>query len=178
MVALIVGIIGVVATIVAPFLVLWWTQRSDNQKLRTHNNLLRTWRSTWQTNSAGGNEWVTEDVNVEVAKGKLRFANDGNNQGYQWTGEAQVVGQSYLCGTWRSNIKPSSRGTFILALTDSSTRKHGDALVGFFLGPNDNGYANFGAWAMARRSEDLDSAKARLRVVGPSLGEIYRQALP
>ena len=86
MVALIVGIIGVVATIVAPFLVLWWTQRSDNQKLRTHNNLLRTWRSTWQTNSASGNEWVTEDVNVEVAKGKLRFANDGNNQGYQWTG--------------------------------------------------------------------------------------------
>ena len=77
MVALIVGIIGAVATIVAtiaaPFLVLWWTQRSDN-------NLLRTWRSTWQTNSAGGNEWVTEDVNVEVAKGKLRFANDGNGR--------------------------------------------------------------------------------------------------
>jgi hypothetical protein len=182
MAALIVGIIGAIATIVAtvaaPFLVLWWTQRSDNQKLLTHDNLLRTWRSTWQTNAASGNEWVTEDVNVDVAEGKLRFANVGNDGGYQWTGEAQVVGESYLCGTWKSNIKPSSCGTFILALTDSSAKKHGDALVGFFLGPNDYGMANYGAWAMARRSGDLDNAKTRLRVVGASLGEIYGRANP
>jgi hypothetical protein len=88
------------------------------------------------------------------------------------------VDDRYLCGTWQSKVKASSRGTFILALTDTATKKHGDALVGFFLGPNDNQSANFGAWAMARHSEDLNNAKTRLRVAGPSLNEIYGPALP
>jgi hypothetical protein len=175
------GIIGAVAaiaaTFAAPFVWGWWEERGNNRKLLGHNNLLRTWRSTWQTNATDGRrEWVNENVNVDVAKGKLLFANDDNDGEYEWTGEAQVVGNSYLCGTWKSNKKTSSCGTFILALTDSGPKKQGDALVGFFLGPNDGGTANYGAWAMARHSRDLESAKERLRVVGPTLHEIYRQA--
>jgi hypothetical protein len=82
MIALIVGIIGIVATISAPFLATYWTEQSNNRKLLTHENLLGTWRSTWQTNATGGNDWVTEDVNVAVAKGHLRFANDNNSSHY------------------------------------------------------------------------------------------------
>jgi hypothetical protein len=171
--AVIFGIGAIAATIASPFLFRSWTHWWGKRKLLTHGNLLGTWRSTWQTNASVGNEWVTENVNVDVAKSLLRFANDNNSSHYQWTGEARVVGDSYVCGTWQSKVKPASRGTFILALTDTAATKHGDALVGFFLGPNDDGFANYGAWAMARHTGDLSNAKKRLRVAGPTLNEIY-----
>jgi len=44
--------------------------------------------------------------------------------------------------------------------------------VGFFAGPNENQFSNYGAWIMTKEEVNLPSAKLRLRTLGPTLKEI------
>jgi hypothetical protein len=173
-IVIIAAVIGAAGAILGAYLTYWLARRSENQKLRREVSKLQgVWTSAWQTNSSTGNQWVEEDVKIDVSGGQLKLENE-HNKHYRWVGEGTIVDHSFLAGTWESKNKDSSKGTFILILTDSDPPDtQGDALVGFFAGPNDGQFSNYGAWVMTQRPQNIDKAKLRLRAVGPTLPEIF-----
>jgi hypothetical protein len=166
-----IAVLGIVGTVCAPFIGYYLDRFPQSRNFRRHKDRRGDWQSTWQTNSTTQKAWATEQVHINVKWGRWRLQNSGNDCHYEWVGKATMVGDTYIAGTWQSKRKPSSRGAFILLLSD--LEEQGDTFIGFFVGPNDKNLANYGAWVMTRKPENLEKAKVQLGEAGPTLKDIF-----
>jgi hypothetical protein len=135
-----------------------------------NRNLDGTWHSLFQTNSVGVVQWYPEQLSV-AAPGDGTFKStsvgDSEKATFHWTATGSVLNDEFLCGTWTTNQKKKSAGTFMLSIAPGS--KH---MVGFLLGRSERRNAvNYGAWVLAVAEADLEAAKGLLADLSPGFKE-------
>ncbi|MVV48672.1 hypothetical protein EJA72_10525 [Pseudomonas sp. PB120] len=142
------------STVVGVCLAPWWANYQSARVYRRRNDYLGDWESTWQ-DADDPTQWVTEKVNVDVAKGRLRLTNSDNVGGYEWQGSCDIYDNRYLYGTWKSrrNAAPST-GVFSFL-----TLPQGQVLVGQAMGQDREGVARTSDWILAREQKGLAQGK-------------------
>lgn len=136
-----------------------WSKHQGNKRYSRRNDLLGTWQSTWQEadNPTG---WITEEVEISVAKGRLQLVNSHNTGGYLWHGQCELHDERYLYGHWRSR-KPGAQSTGVFCFF---ALPHGRVLVGQAFGLDPAGIPRNTDWILGREPRDIESGKQWLSV--------------
>lgn len=191
--SVIVGIIGVVATLLGGIISYHYPGIIENLNIRnstsgrTQHPARGTWHgqwhSKWQTNEEGENFTYDEYVSITRKGNLVRLANHKNDKGYSFEATGRLVSPKILYGSYKAipdvnseRSKEGNSGAFILL--DSL-----NGIVGFFLGPDTFGRFNFGAWILARkrsneskyqRNQALSIAEKDFYKVAPSLRTLFK----
>ncbi|MBX3509615.1 MAG: hypothetical protein KF700_00330 [Hyphomonadaceae bacterium] len=149
--------------IVAGAILSWLVQTGwDTLTLSQSKKLLGKWRSAWQPrNEESGAAWVTETLTVRQGFGFLILEGTHNSGGYQWRAYVRVFKGNHVFGRWKS-LRDGASSCGVLSLTMTP---QGSYMFGVFHGPNDEGKLEIGPFVCARRDEDMEKAKARLKFV-------------
>lgn len=142
------AIIGAFFGLWLPFIFHWW-------KYNRRPELLGDWKSAYQGIDEIAGTWVSENVHVDVAKGKFRLKNSSSSHGYNYTAWGNAVAKTHLVGDWES-IRPGANayGAFILTISPQ-----GDSMYGYWVGPDKTQARRYGRWVLARDDEGLEKTK-------------------
>lgn len=145
-----VSILGAVVGAVLPLLLPYIARRRRNL---AQGDLLGKWNSLYQTETS--QEWVSENVTLEVRGSQIRLTNSDNSLGYVYEGFA-TFDEGELTGTWKSTRGEggNARGSFLLTVIPA-----GGLLYGFYTGPRETGERVFRSWILGKTMEKIEKGK-------------------
>lgn len=125
---------------------------------RRRPDLLGEWHSSYEGIDKPPSAWVTDTVAIKSHSKKLILTNESSSEGYMYSARAAIVQKNHLVGDWES-IRPGANayGTFILTVS-----AQGDAMYGYWVGPDQAGARRYGRWVLARDKNNISAAKALL----------------
>ena len=93
--------------------------------------LLGVWKSAYEGIDEPPGTWVTEELDIRVAKGRFCLNNADSSHGYNYTAWGHIAAKLYLVGDWES-IRPgaNAHGAFILTIS-----AQGNSMYGYWVGP-------------------------------------------
>jgi hypothetical protein len=144
------ALVGALLGFGLPYLHGWWSYRRPS--------LVGSWESTYQGIDEPDGTWIREKINISTSGAELKFKNANSTHGYDYTGFGRVLKGEYIVGNWTSIRSGSNaHGGFILTIASQ-----GDALYGYWVGPDFSGTRRYGRWALGKNPTSLEAAKREL----------------
>lgn len=128
---------------------------------KKHPKLLGQWVSVYQGIDEEPGTWVTEELEISVARGKLKMKNSNSSFGYDYTAYAHLEKSVHLIGDWES-IRPGANATGAFILTVSS---QGNIMYGYWVGPDRLGAKRYGRWVLGRNEQLVEEGKKLIQAM-------------
>lgn len=152
-----------------PFLISWLKHIRKPE-------LVGEWQSLYQGIDDASETWVKEKVKISTYATQLKFRNANNSHNYDYTAYGKVLRGDFIVGEWTSIRSGSNaHGGFILSIASQ-----GDALYGYWVGPDFGGTKRYGQWVLGKDASALQLAQEELkRATQPRIGgQIKTELLP
>lgn len=132
---------------------------SDAIKRIEFSHLVGEWKSRYRQSFAFDHPLVEEEIEIRQSRGKICFISKKNPVQDNYVAYAELAGDRYLIGEWRSTrSSANAAGAFLLTLHPT-----GNIMYGYFSGPDENYKVVYSPWVLARKSglENVDTLLIR-----------------